>query len=68
MTSTHAPTAPTAPTAPAADSHTVAVGTVRPSTRAQIRIGWVLTALVVAFLAFDVVGKLTRPAPVVEGT
>lgn len=36
--------------------------------RAATRVGWALTALVIAFLAFDVFGKLTRPTAVVEGT
>ena len=39
-----------------------------PRSRRAAVVGWVLTALVVAFLAFDVLGKLTRPAVVVEGT
>ena len=36
--------------------------------RAAARAGWVLTALVSAFLVFDGVMHLLRPAPVVEAT
>lgn len=32
------------------------------------RVGWTLTALVIAFLAFDVFGKLTTPQVVVDAT
>lgn len=32
----------------------------------QVRTGWVISGLVTAFLLFDIIGKLTKPAAVVE--
>lgn len=34
----------------------------------KVRTGWTLTALSVAFLLFDAMGKLVMPAPVVQAT
>lgn len=56
-------------TSPEALDSTGVTGTAEPAQKkAATRVGWVLTALVIAFLAFDVFGKLTRPTAVVEGT
>ena len=49
-------------------SSTTATPTRSTPARAAVRTGWVLTALFSAFIVFDGISHLLRPAPVVEAT